>query len=405
MPPLNRCIQVLIVTLVVLSAACGQQPPAEPVGTDLPDVETVTIDTTGAVIVTSDPLSSDATCTISEEPTLVIGDNEYDDNQWFSTIRGTGQLSDGSIVAVDRRAAEVRIFDSTGRHLRSMGRSGEGPGEFLNPFILWITSGDTLWVGDYRPWRYNIFTAEGDFVRRVSLRPDYLNPSRGGGVLDNGFTVNARTTWSTKRDFSERQSLIVEVHDPNGNLAGGPLVISGRRQGSISGGPPNYSLFELFGASPEIDALGSTIAIAHGGRPEIQLLDHELKLQLVFRWNEPIRAVTGADVRTWRNNLRERRGDDWDEYDEAAISTQRPIADNFPVMSSVRIGRDGRIWINRYNLPDEVRGWLGFNTDGGFVCHLAEMPGSVWEFGADYVLLESEEGPPTVRRHELKLPS
>ncbi|MXY08666.1 MAG: hypothetical protein F4Y61_08470 [Rhodothermaceae bacterium] len=110
-------------------------------------------------------------------------------------------------------------------------------------------------------------------------------------------------------------------------------------------------------------------------------------------------------VRAWRDNLRERRGDGWDEYDDAAISPDRPVADMFPYISTVKIGRDGRIWVKRYNLPSEERGWLAFGGDGRFVCHLAGMPGYLWEIGADYVLLESEEGTPTVRMHELKLPS
>ena len=405
MTALNRCSQVLLVALVVLSAACGSQPPAEPVVTDLPGEEFVTLDTTGAVVVTSAPLSSDATCTISEEPTLVIGDNERDDNQWFSVIRGAGRLSDGSVAVADRYAAEIRIYDREGRHLRSMGRSGEGPGEFRNPFGLWVTSGDTLWAGDYRPWRYNVFTAEGELVRQVNLKPGYQNPSRGGGVLDSGFTINVRRRLGRKPDFSERESYFVEIHDPSGNLTDGPLRILGPRQGTIRGGPSTLRTSELFGSSPDIDALVSTIALVHGSRPEVLLLDQKLGVKMIIRYNDPGQNVTNAHVRAWRDNLRERRGRGWSEYDDAAISPDRPVADTFPYISSVKIGRDGRIWINRYDLPGEERGWLAYGADGRFVCHLAAMPGITREFGADYVLLEFEEGTPTVRMHELKLPS
>ena len=402
---LNRCSQVLLFALMVLSAACGGQPPAEPVATDLPGEEFVTLDTTGAVVVTSAPLSSDATCTISEEPTLVIGDNEHDDNQWFSVIRGTGRLSDGSIVVADHSAAEVRIYDRQGRHLRSMGRSGEGPGEFRQPLGVWVTSGDVIWAGDFRPWRYNVFTAEGELVRQVNLNPVYLNSSRGGGVLDNGFTINARQRLGSKPDFSERQSFFVEVHDPSGNLVDGPLKMLGPRQGTIRGGPSNFVTSELFGSRPDIDAVGSTIALVHGSKPEVLLLDQTLDVKMIMRYDDPGQNVTDAHVRAWRANRRERRGDAWRESDDAAVSPDRPVADMFPYISTVKIGRDGRIWVKRHSLPSEDRGWLAFGADGRFVCHLAEMPGFIWEIGADYVLLESEEGTPTVRMHELKLPS
>ena len=403
MTALNRCSQVLLLALLILSAACGGQPPPRPVVTDLPDEVSISLDTIGAVVVTSSPLSSDATCTISEKPTLVIGDNERDDNQWFSVVRGAGRLSDGSIVVSDRRSAEIRIYDRAGRHLRSMGRSGEGPGEFRNPFGVWVTSGDTLWAGDYRPWRYNVFTAKGDFVRQVNLKPVYQNPSRGGGVLDNGFTINARERWGRKPDFSERRSFFVEVHDPSGNRMDGPLKMLGPREGIIRGGPSDLVTRELFGSEPDIDARGSIIALVHGARPEVLLLDQRLGVKTIIRYDDAGQNVTRAHVRAFRDNLRKRRGRRWGKYDDAEVSPDRPVADMFPYISSVKIGRDGRIWINRSDLPGEERGWLAFEADGRFVCHLAEMPGITREFGADYVLVELEEGAPTVRMHELTL--
>ena len=140
-------------------------------------------------------------------------------------------------------------------------------------------------------------------------------------------------------------------------------------------------------------------------RPEVFSWTKSLGVKMIMRYDDPGQNVTDAHVRAWRDNRRERRGDAWNEYDDAAISPDRPVADMFPYISTVKIGRDGRIWVKRSNLPSEERGWLAFGADGGFVCHLAAMPSYVWEFGEDYVLLESEEGTPTVRMHELKPPS
>ncbi len=112
----------IVVTLVLLLSACSQQAPSE----------TITIDSSGVQIITSTPANSEATCTFSEEPILVIGDDEEDDNQLFSTILGMGRLSDGSVAVVDNQSAEVRIFDASGHHLRSIGQGGEAPGEFTS---------------------------------------------------------------------------------------------------------------------------------------------------------------------------------------------------------------------------------------------------------------------------------
>jgi len=396
----NQYLGSLVVALAVLLGACSQQAP--------PETETVDIDSSSAQIVTSTPASSEATCKFSEEPVLVIGDNEEDENQWFSAIRGMGRLSDGSVAVVDQASAEVRIFDASGRHLRSMGKRGEGPSEFTNPFILWVAAGDTLWIGNYWPWSYNVFTAQGQFVRRIRLEPVYINESRGGGVLENGYTVNARETDMLDSDFGAPDTLIVEIHDPEGRLVRNLARIPTTTYGQVSEAPESIVLYPLFDARALVAALGSTIVLAHGSKPEVQVLDDEFNLRMIIRWSEPNREVTRADIRTWREDYRERfYPSNWDEYDDDIISPERPVADVFPAISSVRIGRDGRIWIRQYDRPREDRGWLAFGADGKFLCHMAQPPADIWEFGADHVLLlhESELGVETVRMHSLTSPS
>ena len=396
----NQYLGSLVAALALILGACSQQAP--------PETGTLDIDSSGAQIVTSTPASSEATCTFSEDPVLVIGDNEEDDNQWFSMIRGMGRLSDGSVAVVDRASAEVRIFDASGRHLRSMGQRGEGPGEFTDAFILWVTAGDTLWVGNTRPWSYTVFTAQGQFVRRIMLEPLYLNSSDAGGVLENGYTVNARETLVRDPDFGVPGTLIVEIHDPDGKFVRNLARIPSRIYGQVSESPEALWLYRLFDARAAVDALGSTIVLAHGSNPEVQVLDDEFNLRMIVRWSEPNRKVTRADIRAYREDYRDRFfPSNWDESDDDMISPERPVADVFPAIASIRIGRDGRIWIRQYDRPREDRGWLAFGADGKFLCHMAQPPGDIWEFGADYVLLlhRSELGVQTVRMHSLTSPS
>lgn len=391
---------VVAASCALLAAACG------PVAERVPDIA---IDSAGVQIVTSHPADSDATCAISDEPTAAIGENEGDETQWFSYIRGAARLSDGSIVAVDRNSAEVRIYDETGAHLRTMGRHGEGPGEFRDPFLLWITAGDTLWVGDYRPWRYNLFTPEGEFVRQVNPSPILPNPPASGGVLDNGYSLNTSSKRARNENFSVADTLMVLVYDPDGGLVGNLARIPDRTSGQVSDAE-NFWLYPLFQSFAEVDAGGSTVVLGHGSKTEVRVLDDQFNLRLIVRWTEPDREVTAADVRAWREDYiarRRRPGErEWGEFDDARISPERPVAELFPAISSIMIGRDGRIWVAQYDRPREDRGWLAFEPDGRFLCHLpARIPGSVREFGADYVLLqrESELGVQSVHLHRLEV--
>ena len=277
------CRPVPVVLTVLLLASCHRDAEL--------DSPTLPIDSVGVRIVESDPSSSDATCTIGDEPSVVIGDDETDERQWFSSIPGAGRLSDGSIVAADRATGEVRVYDETGGHLRSMGRMGEGPGEFDDPYQLWVTAGDTLWVGDATaPWRYNVFATEGDFVRQVRLNPLFLNSSLQGGVLDNGYSVNSKSKSVLREGFDTTDTLLVQIHDRDGNLVGTLARMPDRIRG--------------VGRGPRTTSRAAT---------------------------DP-RPGPGAGSTT-------------------RVSTNCPVSEIFPSISSMRVGRDGRIWVRQYDRP------------------------------------------------------
>ena len=375
---------------------------------------TIAIDSTGVEVVTSDPLGSDATCTLGEEPIFRVGDSEDEEEEWFSYVRGVARLSDGSVAIVDRTSAEVRIFDQTGRHLVSMGRSGEGPGEFRDPWKLWVLPGDTLWIGDYRPWRYNVFASDGEWVRAVLMQPPYPNPSRGGGVLDNGTSVNTLDERNRRGDFSRPDIRVIEAHGADGDRLGVLARLPNRHLGQTREAEAlNFWMGKLFDASPMIDAGGGTIALAHGQDPEVRLLDEEFRLRRIVRWSETDRQVTAGDVRAWRDNFIESRGGrnspDWGRFDDPLVDPERPVADVFPAMSSVMIGRDGRVWVWPYQRPRaEPRRWMVFEPDGAFLCHLRNDHTGLTasEMGADYFLgvHTGELGIQTVVMYRLHLP-
>ncbi len=372
-----------------------------------------TTDSAGVRIVTSDPVSSDLTCRANPEPMLTVGEPAGDDeNLWFSTVRGAGLLSDGSIAVIDRSSEEVRVFGADGRHLVSMGRSGDGPGEFRSAWFLWVLPGDTLWVGDYRPWRYNVFTRDGQFVRAAQMTPVYPNPSRAGGVLRNGISVNTRTTYIGRSDFTVPDTLIVEAHDTDGQLIATVARVPNTVEGMTAKSEiANLTLTPLFAASASADAIGSTIAVGHGRDPEVRLFDDELRLRRIVRWSEPSRGVTAADVSAWRDSYVESLGgrdsDRWGPSSEAIADSDRPVAGVFPAFSSMMLGTDGRLWVAPYRKPgQEPRRWMAFEPDGTFSCHLERVPISIHEIGADYVLgVQTDElGVPTAVMYRLGRP-
>ena len=334
-PPCGLAVCVLALAASACKAAAQASPRIE-------------IDSTGARIVASDPLGSDAMCSLSDEPTFFVGDNEDEEEQWFTRVLGVARLSDGSVAVADEYFAEVRIFDATGAHVRSMGRLGEGPGEFSNLWHMWRLPGDTLWVGDYRPQRYHLYGTDGEWIRTATLDPPYANPTRAGGVLANGVSINVRDERSRRQNFRTPDTRHVEAHAPDGELVGTLASLPGRTFGTFGevGGFP-YSLSPWFDSRARIDAAGRTVAIANGRDPEVRILDDDMRLRLIIRWDDPDREVTAADIRARRNAERRRAMEDGEisPYEEANLNPERPAADVFPAVSSVKVGVDGTVWV------------------------------------------------------------
>lgn len=78
-------------------------------------------------------------------------------------------LRDGRIIVANSGSSELRVFDSAGVYLKSIGRQGSGPGEFRGTITLFPHAGDSLVVYDNGNGRLSVFTAEGEYVRLLEI--------------------------------------------------------------------------------------------------------------------------------------------------------------------------------------------------------------------------------------------
>ncbi|MDE2715386.1 MAG: 6-bladed beta-propeller [Chloroflexota bacterium] len=86
-----------------------------------------------------------------------------DPNLTFGAIR-VQAASDGTIYVLDQQAAEVRVFDSDGRYLRTIVRQGEGPGEIGGANGIFLSRDTLLWINDTRQRTIIGVDADGEEV-------------------------------------------------------------------------------------------------------------------------------------------------------------------------------------------------------------------------------------------------
>jgi hypothetical protein len=75
----------------------------------------------------------------------------------------------GTMYVVDFKASNVKVFDKTGHFIRTIGKKGEGPGEFNMPLGVIVTPNNELMIEDMMNRRLSYFSLDGEFIRNEVL--------------------------------------------------------------------------------------------------------------------------------------------------------------------------------------------------------------------------------------------
>lgn len=118
----------------------------------------------------------EASWTIDPEPLLVVRDDDPMVPLPIGEVSWATLLPTDEIVMADRFGPPIYFFDLDGEVVRSAGREGEGPGEFLAPRWVDTCGTESIFVLDYNRRVVVVLDFDGNFVRefRPENRPDRI---------------------------------------------------------------------------------------------------------------------------------------------------------------------------------------------------------------------------------------
>ncbi len=129
-----------------------------------------------------DPLYGEIKFELEED--LSIG-KEDDENFLFYKIADIQVDKDGNIYIVDFGNNRIQQFDFKGNYLQTIGREGEGPGEFVGPLrILFDKKTGNIYVRDGLR-SIKIFDKHGNYLRAIRLEyfPTDFELNEDGNIL------------------------------------------------------------------------------------------------------------------------------------------------------------------------------------------------------------------------------
>lgn len=112
----------------------------------------------------NEPLYGEITFELEED--LSIG-NEDDENYVFYGGASINIDSEGNIFVSDRRNFRIQKYDKDGNYLQTIGRKGQGPGEFERSCTAFFDSKDNFYVRD--GMRIHMFEKNGKLKRTFTI--------------------------------------------------------------------------------------------------------------------------------------------------------------------------------------------------------------------------------------------
>lgn len=348
-------------------------------GTDDVVHETVVRDSSGILIVENGS-GAPAVLHLSADPVLEIGELEGAPEYQLHNVRYVTALSDGTIVIANTGTDEIRFYDARGKHLRSVGGSGAGPGEFRNITQLRRLTGDTLMAYDSQNRRVSLFSRDGEYVRDFTpMLPDSETPARIDAASGNGaLLVRAGsrradlTATSFRRDTMEYQVLRGDSAHALRPYAGNEHRIeveeneSARmrmimfetvpfgRSAYASGGPDGFYIgssdtYEVHEYSTAGSLLG-IIRSAHVAQRPV---------------NEDVFAAYVDAALDARARAAESRGTPFDASATRQNLAQQSYAPSMPFYSELLAAEDGGVWVKDFALPwaEMPERWSVFSAD------------------------------------------
>lgn len=359
---------------------------------DMPAMSVTVHDSAGIRIVLT-PDGDVPFWSIDSVPFVDIGTVEGKDGQDLAVPWASRRLRDGRIVISNHMTNELRFYRSDGSFSKSVGGSGEGPGEFRSIAAIHLGRDDTIIVADGSLPRLNLYGPDGTFGRSVNLEPLAGRLPRLRGLLRDTIAVYRVRFYGRSRGVSRavRDTFLVVARPLNG----GRTVTIGRflanekfnqimPNGSVAAWNLPFSRAFFFAVAGDLAWIGvSDTYELRGYNPLSGSLERIIRLE---------RAITPVD-----NSHRQRffehqlatADDATQERMYRQVHRMIEFPPTMPAFGDVMNDSGQNLWVKDYNVPwDESRTtWRVFSANGVPLARVQMPEGlDVQDIGADYVL-------------------
>ncbi|MDH3215266.1 MAG: 6-bladed beta-propeller [Candidatus Krumholzibacteria bacterium] len=160
--------------------------------------------------------SETAVTVIRVEPEALWERGGENDELFFGRLSQIVQDAEGNVYVLDSQLSEILVFSPSGEHLRTIGREGEGPGEFANVSDMYLSPNGLLGIVRIFPGRIYQIGTDGSPADYFPL------PESGGFQLVHRAQANSDhvvvvTQVTSGEPPNQTQTTALKAFDLSGN--------------------------------------------------------------------------------------------------------------------------------------------------------------------------------------------
>lgn len=326
---------------------------------------------------------------LSAEPLMQVGGDPANPQYDFTRIAGAVLLSDGRVAVANAGSNEIRFYTPDGQHQLSVGRLGEGPGEYQLMAGVWRTDADSILVLDVAIRRLTVLGASGEYGRSFSLggmggamipgADGSVNMSIPAGVLDDGSLIGMANTFriNDTREGSFRDPLPLVRYGPDGAVRDTVAEVPGLEMEmmalSFAGQSFNSPTPVSLGKQTLAVARGSRLYVATNEAWEVQARDPDGTLRALFRVRSEPRALAESEIAEHRQEQRDlvdaqpgisAAPQELKDQIYERINTA-PYPATLPFVGNLLVDDTGHLWVQEVPRPgNRQQRWGVFTPDG-----------------------------------------
>jgi len=298
----------------------------------------------------------------------------------------------GSIYIYDSQDPAVKVFNPEGRFIGTIGRKGQGPGEFQSVSRIVCVPGKRLLTLDGDQNRISLFTDEGSFIGSHNFQN---SSSEIFFAADSFFARQERTVQPGTSSWTWKRTLAVKAFDYEGQELFSYGKFQARQSGFVNEEGRQFSFSKPFEVLSVLVGDPKNARLFHCLNDKYLIEVYDREGRIFRKIDRPYKRLPIKDVdkKSYLDGFR-RRGSS--EQDIRLIEKNAEMPDLKPLVTRMLVDSLGRLWIELSETmeADGSTSWIYdiFDEDGHYVYRIWSdlRPGQIKD-GKMYRMDQDEE--------------